>query len=317
MKEQKFVSVVAYVHNAEDSIPLFLDQVMRFCDDMFYKTELILVNDGSTDGSMDVIHRYYEQNTVDYMTSVIRMGRCQGLETAMNAGRDLAIGDYVFEFDDLYIDYEMSLIETVYRHCLEGNDIVSASGSARMHLTSRLFYRLYNLVSGGRTPLGQESFRILSRRAINRVKSMGAYIPYRKAVYMNCGLKTDVVTYASSDENTGFTRHSNRHDRTSLALDSFIYFTNLMEKVSLWVTALFFVIVIGVIIYVIWSFFEDNHLQSGWVSMMGFMSLGFMGLFGLMSIILKYLSVLLDLVFRHQRYMIEDIEKIAANSYDK
>lgn len=312
-KEQKFISVVAYVRNAGDQIEYFLDHVMGTVSETFSKCELILVNDGSTDDSMERIHGYFDAHPADYMVSIIRMGTHQGQESSMNAGRDMAIGDYVYEFDDLIVDFEDRMIAEAYRKCLEGqgHDIVAVASSSRMRMTSRWFYQIFNQASGSKGKLGQETFRLLSRRAINRVKSMGTYIPYRKAVYMNCGLSTATLTYQSSQ--TGMTKHSRKDERAGLAMDSFIYFTDVMEKISLTITGVFFVIAIVVLIYVIESYFTDPNLVSGWVSMMGFISIGFVGLFGLLSIVIKYLSVLVNLVFRHQRYLIEDVEKISKN----
>lgn len=63
-----------------------------------------------------------------------------------------------------------------------------AAAPKRVWLTSRLFYAVYNLGSRNTHKLRQERFRIISRRAVNRVNQMNAYIPYRKAMYMNCGL---------------------------------------------------------------------------------------------------------------------------------
>ena len=230
-KEQKFISVVAYVHNGAKELPAFLDTVMGACDALFAKCELILVEDCSDDGSLQVIRSYYAEKPADYMVSIIKMGAYQGMESAMNAGRDMAIGDYVYEFDDLFVDYEAGVLENAYRKCLEGNDIVGVGCNAKMRLTSRLFYRIYNKASNTRHQLGQETFRILSRRAINRVKSMGSYIPYRKAVYLNCGLRCDHIVYQSTSPEE-LTRHSRTDERTGLALDSFIYFTNVMERIS-------------------------------------------------------------------------------------
>ena len=231
----------------------------------------------------------------------------------MNAGRDMAIGDYVYEFDDLYVDYEPDMIMEAYRKCLEGNDIVSVANNARMRLTSRWFYHVYNRTTHAQNKIGQETFRLLSRRAINRVKSIGSYIPYRKAIYMNCGLSVGKMQYVSTLGAGHLTKHSNRNERTGLAIDSFIYFTNVMERISLAISAVFLFIAVIVICYVLWSFFMDEHLESGWVSVMGFLSIGFMGLFGLLTIVLKYLSVLINLIFRQQRYLIEDVEKISKN----
>ena len=312
-KEQKFISVVAYIHDDQDHLENFLRSVMEKCTERFERCELILVNDHSTDKSLDVIHRFFDENPPAYVVSIIRMGMFQGLESSMNAGRDMAIGDYVYEFDDLYIDYDLGTILTAYQKCLDGNDIVSVSSDARMRLTSRWFYKIYNSVSRAQNKIGQATFRILSRRAINRVKSIGTYIPYRKAVYMNCGLTVFHMEYKSSYGKNHITKHSNRNERTGLAIDSFIYFTDVMEKVSLGISAVFFFIALVVVIYVIASFFMDEHLESGWVSVMGFLSIGFMGLFGLLTIILKYLSVVVNLIFRQQRYLIEDVEKISKN----
>ena len=67
------------------------------------------------------------------------------------------------------------------------------------------------------------------------------------------------------------------------------------------------------VIYVAQSFFMDEQLESGWVSVMGFLSIGFLGLFSLLTIVLKYLSVIVNLVFKQQRYLVEDVEKISSN----
>ncbi len=313
MKEQKFVSVVAYVHNGQDLIEEFLENVMGTCTEQFEKCELILVNDFSTDESLARIHQYFDEHPADYLVSIIKTGIYQGIESSMNAGRDMSIGDYVFEFDDLHVDYDTQLLMQSYRKCLEGNDIVSVRSNARTRLTSRLFYKVFNHSSHGKYMIGQETFRLLSRRAINRVKSIGSYIPYRKAVYMNCGLATASLVYEARDGKHSMTRHSRNDERAEVALDSFIYFTNVMERLSFGIALAFMVIALFMVIFVIWSFFMDQHLESGWVSLMGFLCIGFIGIFGLLTIVLKYLSVLVNLVYRHQHYLIEDVEKISKN----
>ena len=60
-KEQKFVSVVAYVHNDQAHLNSFLSSVMGKCTELFDKCELILVNDHSTDQSLNTIHIFYEE----------------------------------------------------------------------------------------------------------------------------------------------------------------------------------------------------------------------------------------------------------------
>ena len=310
-RESKFVSAVVYLHNDEKNVPAFLDMLTKTLDRDFNKYELIFVNDASTDAGVARIYDCIESGTLmGDMISIVQMIHFQGLEAAMNAGRDVAIGDFVFEFDDLYVDYEPETLYEIYRHALKGFDIVSARSDARMRFTSRMFYRIYNFASRGSGEIGPETFRVLTRRAINRVKTIGQYIPYRKAVYMNCGLNADTIVYRSTDAPGAVTQHYNRTERTSLALDSFIYFTNILERVSFIISCAFIVITLLVAIDILVEFFSRTRTVEGWLSTMGFMSLGFMGVFILLTIILKYLSVLLNLVFKKQRYMIAGVEKI-------
>ena len=310
MKEKKFISVVVYLHDVEDYIKYFLKSVIPVCENHFQEFEIVCVDDGCTDDTIPRLKEYLEENQIKAMVNVIHMSFFQGLESAMNAGRDIAIGDFVYEFDDVFVDYDPEMMFSVYEKMLEGYDIVAAKSKGKLRLSSKIFYSLYNSTSRAKGKIGPETFRIVSRRAINRIKSMGQYIPYRKAVYMNCGLKTTTISYESSNVSARVKNKTVISERTSLALDSFIYFTNAMEKVSAILCGIFLCVSVGMGIYIISDFFNANKPVEGWLSTMGFLALGFFGVFALLTILLKYLSVLLNLIFKQQRYLIADIEKV-------
>lgn len=317
-KENKFISMVVYMHNEEDRIESFLDLILPFCEQHFTKYELICVDDCCEDRTMDKLKEYLAGKSGGNQVSVIHMSYFHGLEASMNAGRDLSIGDIVYEFDAMGTNYDMKLLVQVYERLLEGYDIVAAGQNESSRITSKLFYALYNRTSYMKGKIGPETFRIISRRAINRVKSMGEFIPYRKAVYKNCGLRTDTIYYKPPVKENSMTGGKNmgekttQGERTTLAWDSFIYFTNAVERISLILSGLFLAITIGVALYIIFDYFSvESKPIEGWVSTMGFMAFGFMGVFSLLTIILKYLSVMLNLIFRHQRYLVENIEKIS------
>ena len=183
--EKKFISIVIYLHNAAAYLKFFLDTVLPVYEKNFEQFELVCVDDACSDGTVETLKSYVEAKQIKAMVSVVHMGFFHGLEGAMNAGRDIAIGDFVYEFDDIFVDYEPEVIMEVYHKLIEGNDIVAASSKGKLRLTSRVFYSLYNRTSRGKGKIGPETFRIVSRRAINRIKSMGQYIPYRKAVYIS------------------------------------------------------------------------------------------------------------------------------------
>lgn len=309
-KEKKFISLVVYLHNVEAYVKYFLNAVIPVCERHFQEFEIVCVDDGCSDGTIEVLKDYLEENKVRAMVNVIHMSFFHGLESAMNAGRDIAIGDFVFEFDDIFVDYEPEMIMKTYEKLMEGNDIVAARSKGKVRFSSRVFYALYNSTSRTKGKIGPETFRVVSRRAINRIKSMGQYIPYRKAVYMNCGLKTATLEYESRDREARVKNKIVTSERTSLALDSFIYFTNVLERVSMILCGVFLIISVGMGVYLIIDAFNGQKLVEGWLSTMGFLALGFFGVFALLTIILKYLSVILNLIFKQQRYLIADIEKV-------
>lgn len=309
--EKKFVSFVIYLHNDAERTEHFFKTVMPVIDSYFEQYELICVNDESTDDTIDKVRAFAKESGRGNIINLIHMGFYQGMESSMNAGRDISIGDFVYEFDDLTADYDPKILIDAYEKLLTGYDIVSVSGNRPKKLTSRLFYSLYNRTSRGNGKIGSETFRILSRRAINRVKSMGRYIPYRKAVYANCGLKTTTLSYELAEgKKTESRRPADSSMRTALAFDSFIYFTSFLEKLSLTISVVFLAFSLIMGIYIITDYFNVRKPVEGWMSTMGFLSIGFFGVFALLTIILKYLSVLLNLIFRQQRYLVSDVEKL-------
>ena len=171
-KEKKFISLVVYLHNVEKDVIPFFEKVVPVFEEKFEQYEVVCVDDGCTDATVAVLKEYLEEHKLSVMVNIVHMSFYHGLESAMNAGRDLAIGDFIYEFDTIHVDYETKLLGQVYDKLLEGNDIVAAGTKGAICLTSRLFYNLYNKTSRGNAKIGPETFRIVSRRAINRVKSI-------------------------------------------------------------------------------------------------------------------------------------------------
>jgi len=304
-KQKNFISAVIYVHNAEDVIDSLLSSLYEVLDKNFEKYEIICVNDASTDNSREII-KNHEGKTQNCILSIVDMRFYQGIEASMRAGIDLAIGDFVFEFDETVVDYEKDLIMEVYNRSLQGFDIV-ACGKKNKRASSRLFYSMYNRHSGTQYALKSETFRIISRRGINRVQSMSVNIPYRKALYYNCGLKLDFIEYKPT--NTGAKQRQNLKNPHDTALTSLILFTNIAYKVSLIFTIIMMLLTLGSVIYVIVIYTTGQPIE-GYTTMMILISGAFFAMFAIMAVVIKYLSVISGLVFHKQEYLIESIEKI-------
>lgn len=307
-KEKNFASAVIYVHNSEDRIEAFLRTIIEVMEDHFEHSEIVCVNDASDDRSLEMIK---STSVLAHRTSVsvINMSYFHGIELAMTAGVDMAIGDFVFEFDRTILDFEPELIMNVYRRSLKGFDIVSAAPEKMERVSSKLFYGVFRHFAEISGELSTESFRVLSRRAINRISSMNKTVPYRKVVYANCGLKTDKIRYLSTQRHAvGSDRKEERY-RTDLAIDSLILFTNLGYEFSVRMTVLMMAISLFMVLYSVVVYVTGNPVE-GWTTTILFLSVAFLGLFGILTIIVKYLQLLVEMVFKRKHYSFESIEKL-------
>lgn len=307
-KEKNFASAVVYVRNAENRIEEFLKMLIMVMENNFEHSEIICVNDSSDDGSLKKIRK-----TGDFASttsiSVINMSYFHGLELSMNAGVDMSIGDFVFEFDNTVSDYDPSAIMDIYRHSLKGYDIVTASLDRKEKLSSGIFYKVFAHYSDQPYKMTTESFRILSRRVINRISSMNKTVPYRKAVYASCGLKTDNLRFPVRTVCKNTVDKKEQRYRSGLAVDSLILFTKMGYSFARTMTLLMMLVSVFMIAYSIMIYATANPV-AGWTTTILFLSVAFFGLFGILTIVIKYLQLLVDLVFKRKHYNFEGIEKI-------
>ena len=127
--------------------------------------------------------------------------------------------------------------------------------------------------------LRQERFRIISRRAVNRVNQMNAYIPYRKAMYMNCGLRAETIVYDNKEMAKGTRNREERNTRSSLALDTLIIFTDVLEKFSMLISSILFAVMVIMFGWIVYSIFSTVRPVEGWMSLMTLISFGFFMIF--------------------------------------
>jgi polyisoprenyl-phosphate glycosyltransferase len=307
-REKNFVSAVLYVHDNEATVGEFLTDLYQLCQENFESFEVICVDDSSSDNSLNEIKKACDKIEGSAL-SLVNMGFYHGLELSMNAGVDLAIGDFVFEFDHVTRDYDINFIMDIYNHSLNGYDIVGAAPKHHLASSSKMFYRLYNKNAATPNKLKTESFRILSRRAINRVHSISKTVPYRKAIYASCGLKIDSLEYENKIYKNRLANKAESGFRKAIALDSLMLFTNVAFKLSTVMTFIMMGVTVGMAVYALVLFILGNTIE-GWTTTVLFLSFGFFGIFVILAIIIKYLSLLLDLIFKKEKYFIMSIEKI-------
>ena len=303
--EKNFASIVVYTKNDRKALENFLTNITNLVSNNFEHFEIIVVDDSGKSTAKNIVSNFSKNSHTNGSLSLVEMGYPQGVELAMNAGVDLSIGDFIFEFDSVYIDYPLDTIISVYRKALENNDIVAAAPKGYIRMSSRVFYKLFNKNSNISEPISTETFFIVSRRAINRVNNMNIRIPYRKAVYANCGLNKKVIHYTITSSN----KHKNSYKyRKNIAIDSLILFTNVAYKFALTMSLLMMALLFGTGIYTL-IFFLSGQAVAGWTTTMLLISFAFFGLFAILTIVIKYLSLIVKLIFERQSYIIKNTDR--------
>lgn len=303
-KEKNFVSVVLYTHNSETVIEHALSNIYDEFSRHFESFEIICVDDCSTDTTnqrIKEVSKVFENCSL----TIMHLSYYSGIEQAMTAGVDLAIGDFVFEVDDLKVPHFQSFID-IYNKALEGYDIVAASSQNKSSLSSRLYYAIFNKYTFSQGKIGPEFGRVISRRALNRVRSMSKTVPYRKFTYVNSGLRHTTLTYQLNEYQK---LDMSFQMRKELAVNTLVMFTNIAYKFSMMMIYTMLTITLATLIYTVVLYVETTPV-AGWTTTMLLLSIGFSGIFILFAVVLKYLSIILDLVFKENISVVDQIEKI-------
>ena len=168
------LSLVIPMYNEEPMIALLRAQVIEFLREIAAEGEVILVNDGSQDGTLEKIAAWANQ---DSRVKVIHLSRNFGHQLAATAGLDYATGDAVVLIDADLQDPLTVIHAMIERYC-EGYDVVygqreSRQGESRFKvLTAWLFYRLMRLLVTQELPLDTGDFRLMSRECLNSLRRL-------------------------------------------------------------------------------------------------------------------------------------------------
>ncbi len=307
-RAQQFVSAVVYLHNDSTRVTGFLRMLEQTLSQSFTHVEILCVDDHSDDATCEAV-RLVAADLTECELTLIRLSAPQGVEIAMRAGVGFSIGDFVFEFDSVLADYDPDWILRVYRRAMEGYDMVAAAPQGRTRRSSRLFYRVFNRAYHGDYAFRTERFRIISRRLINRVAAQSAQVPYRKVAYAASGLNCDTLLYAPVDKPMERKDRQIESIRRDTAIDALMLFTNVAYRFA----AILCMVMAGVTlfagVYTLVVFLLGTPV-SGWTTTMLLLSGGFFGVFAILTMVLKYLSIVVGLLFRKQTYTISSIEKV-------
>jgi len=232
----KTISVVVPAYNEEEVLPAFHQRTSAVLAGLGMRAEIVYVNDGSTDRTLEVLHQLRAD---DPRVTIVDLSRNFGKEIALTAGLDHARGDAVVVIDaDLQDPPE--LIPELVRVWREGYDVVYAKRTSRegesafKKLTAHLFYRVIQNVSRVKVPRDTGDFRLLSRRALDALLQLREQHRFMKGLFAWVGYPQKAVLYQRDARFAGVTKW-NYWRLWNFALDGITSFTTFPLKVATYV----------------------------------------------------------------------------------
>src|SRR5829696_6994281 len=226
MRGLKLLSVVAPMHNEEETVDAFYERVRTALQDVG-PWQLVLVDDGSTDDTPALLDRLAES---DPRVAVIHLSRSFGHQAALTAGLEHTHGNAIAMIDgDLQDPPE--LIADMVERWRGGADVVYAvrsqrAGETRLKLTTaRWFYRLFARVAQVKLEQNSGDFRLLDRRALAALLSMRERNRFLRGMTVWVGYTQTAVPYERDARYAGETKYTLRK-MVSFSLDAISSFSH-------------------------------------------------------------------------------------------
>jgi glycosyltransferase involved in cell wall biosynthesis len=300
-------SFVIPVLNERETLPELYRRLAGVMAQLDGSSEIVLVDDGSTDGSFEVMKELHEN---DPRVKAVRLSRNFGHQVALTAGLDHALGNAVVIMDGDLQDPPEVVLELAKRW-REGFDVVYAvrddrDGESRMKLaTAKWFYRLMGRMSEVPIPLDAGDFRLVDRRAVDAVSSMREHSRYLRGMFAWVGYDQTGVRYSRSARHAGRTKFPLRK-MLSFAMDGIVSFSAVPLRLALALG--FSVSALSILAGVLAVIFRATgvYLVSGWASIVVGMS--FLGgvqltVLGVMG---TYIASIHEEVKRRPLYLVRD-----------
>ena len=249
----KKITILVPAYNEEESLPYLYDRVKKIMDEMTnYEFELLFVNDGSKDNTLNEIKKLREQ---DSRVCYVDFSRNFGKEIGMIAGLDYAVGDCVIIMDaDLQDPPE--LIPQMVELWEQGYDDVYAQRKSRAgetwlkKFTSKMYYRVLQSLTKVQIQKDTGDFRLLDRRCVNALKKMRETGRCSKSMFSWIGYNKKAILYDRDPRIAGKTKW-NYKKLIDLAIDGITSCTTSPLRISTYLSIPTFLTLFVYFIYVI------------------------------------------------------------------
>ena len=301
------LSVVVPIYNEEENIDLLHQRLRAVLEGMRVSWEMIFVNDGSRDRSLEMIRALAEEHAeIKY----IDFSRNFGHQIAVTAGLDHAAG-LALVIIDADLQDPPELIPELYEKLRSGYEVVYARRKKRAGetvfktWTARMFYRILRNLTSVDIPVDTGDFRIIDRKIVEVLRRMPEQNKFLRGQISWIGFRQTFIEYERAERHGGETGYTVRK-MMRFALDGITGFSDVPLKIVTYfgfIVTFFAFVVLG---YVIYSRFILQDYVQGWASLMlTILFIGGIQMIGI-GIIGEYLSRMNNNLRNRPLYIVRD-----------
>lgn len=307
----KKISVVVSVYNEEKSLDEFYREAKRIFADLSWDYELIFVNDGSQDGSLDILRRLAGQ---DPLVKVINFSRNFGHEAAMIAGIDYARGDGVVCMD-ADLQHPLECVQEILDKFEEGYEVINMvrtknkTAGLIKNFTSAAFYSLINRVSDVHfEPNASDFFALTADAARVLRENYREKVRFLRGYVQNIGFKRTTIQYEARPRFAGESKYSIR-SLMKFSINTILCFSDLPLKLGIYSGVGVAFLGLLVMIYTIWTWAKYGT-PSGYATIVVLLCFMFAVMFLLIGIIGEYIAILFAELKDRPVYIVRDTDNM-------
>jgi glycosyltransferase involved in cell wall biosynthesis len=294
----KLISILIPVYNEEKNVPAITTAVHQALASTNYTYEIIFVNDGSKDNSLNVIK---QTALTDSRVFYVSFSRNFGKDNALLAGLKHTKGDAVITID-ADLQHPPGLIPTLISFWEQGNEVVytyredrNEHASGFNQFSSKLFYKIVNHLSSVELEDGIADYRLLDRKVVDVLSNLHEDYPFFRGLVKWVGFKQIGIPYTPLARVSGETKY-NTKALMSLALQGLTSFSTKPLSIAIYLGFTFSALSLLYIPYVVISLYFARPI-SGWSSLI--VTIAFFG--GLQLMILGILGIYLGKLFMQSK----------------
>ena len=265
----KKISIIVPCYNEEETIELYYKEMQKISKKIKNaEFEIIFVNDGSTDKTLDILRNLAKNKDVRYLS----FSRNFGKEAGIYAGLKYATGDYVGLMDvDLQDPPEMltemyNILETGEYDCVATRRVSREGEPPIRSFFARLYYKIINKISKTEIVDGARDFRLMTRQMVDSILEVTEYNRFSKGIFSWVGYKTKWLEYQNIERVAGTTKWS-FWKLFLYSLESIVAFSTVPLSIASIFGILFCFVAFIIILFIIIRTLIFGDPTSGWPSM--------------------------------------------------